>query len=299
MIKYSFIIPHFNIPELLVRCVESIPEREDIQVIIVDDCSPNVETYKEKFPKIFRKNVEFYTTSEGGSAGRARNVGIQHVKGKWMSFIDADDIYVPNFLNLLYPHYEDEEDILFYRAKSVYSDDLNKPSKRSIANQKIYDDFQITKNESKVRYDNSPLWGKFYRTEMIVKNHILCDETPFFNDAGFSLRAGIHAKKIKVMQDTIYLLTDRPGSLAHHYDNSKTMSLEECRIRFNVAYQNYLLAKKHDLPIKPNVQIHISHFRAYHKVAYIKLMCKLLISQPELVWAEILKSFRRRGRGLQ
>ncbi len=287
MIKFSFIIPHFNIPKLLIRCVESIPEREDIQVIIVDDCSPNAATYKEKFPKIFRKNVEFHTTSKGGSAGRARNVGIQYVKGKWMSFIDADDLYVSGFLDLLFPHYEDEEEILFFRTQSVYSNDLNKPSKRSIGNQKIYDDYLITKDESKIRYDNSPLWGKVYKTEMIVKNHILCDETPFFNDAGFSLRAGIQAKKIKVMQETIYLLTDRPGSLAHLYDNSKTMSLQECEIRFNVAYQNYKLAKEKGLAIKPNVQIHIDHFRAYHKLAYLKLMGKILFTQPELFYAEI------------
>lgn len=295
MIKYSFIIPHFNIPELLVRCVESIPEREDIQVIIVDDCSPNAATYKDKFPRIFRRNVELYSTDKGGSAGRARNVGIQHAKGKWLSFIDADDLFIPNLMEVLLPHYDDKEDILLFRTKSVYSDDLNKEAKRATWAQKIFDDYLITKDEAKIRYDYSPLWGKIYRTEMVLNNHILCDETPFSNDSGFSLRAGIQAKDIKVIQETIYLLTERTGSLAHLFNNSKSLSLEECNIRFNVAYQNYLLAKKNDLPIKPNVQIHISHFRAYHKAAYITLMCKLLISQPELVWAEILKQFRKRG----
>lgn len=295
MIKYSFIIPHFNIPELLVRCVESIPEREDIQVIIVDDCSPNAATYKDKFPRIFRRNVELYSTDKGGSAGRARNVGIQHAKGKWLSFIDADDLFIPNLMEVLLPHYDDKEDILLFRTKSVYSDDLNKEAKRATWAQKIFDDYLITKDEAKIRYDYSPLWGKIYRTEMVLNNHILCDETPFSNDSGFSLRAGIQAKDIKVIQETIYLLTERTGSLAHLFNNSKSLSLEECNIRFNVAYQNYLLAKKNDLPIKPNVQIHISHFRAYHKAAYITLMCKLLISQPELVWGEILKQFRKRG----
>ena len=44
-INYSIIIPHKNIPELLVRCLNSIPEREDIQVIVVDDCSDDADTY--------------------------------------------------------------------------------------------------------------------------------------------------------------------------------------------------------------------------------------------------------------
>lgn len=39
MYKYSIIIPHYNIPELLQRCLDSIPERDDVQVIVVDDNS--------------------------------------------------------------------------------------------------------------------------------------------------------------------------------------------------------------------------------------------------------------------
>ena len=39
MINYSFIIPHKDIPDLLRRCVASIPQRDDIEIIIVDDAS--------------------------------------------------------------------------------------------------------------------------------------------------------------------------------------------------------------------------------------------------------------------
>ena len=38
-IKYSIIIPHKNSPDLLKRCLESIPDRTDIQVVVVDDNS--------------------------------------------------------------------------------------------------------------------------------------------------------------------------------------------------------------------------------------------------------------------
>jgi len=41
MYNYSIIIPHYNIPELLMRCLKSIPKRDDIQVIVVDDGSPD------------------------------------------------------------------------------------------------------------------------------------------------------------------------------------------------------------------------------------------------------------------
>lgn len=41
-IKYSIIIPHKDIVQLLVRCLKSIPDTEDFQVIVVDDNSKNV-----------------------------------------------------------------------------------------------------------------------------------------------------------------------------------------------------------------------------------------------------------------
>lgn len=49
-INYSIIIPHYGIPELLGRCLRSIPERDDIQVIVVDDNSPDADTYMERVP---------------------------------------------------------------------------------------------------------------------------------------------------------------------------------------------------------------------------------------------------------
>jgi len=41
-IIYSIIIPHKNIPELLIRCIESIPSKNDIEIIVVDDNSDSI-----------------------------------------------------------------------------------------------------------------------------------------------------------------------------------------------------------------------------------------------------------------
>jgi glycosyltransferase involved in cell wall biosynthesis len=55
---YSVIIPHKNIPKLLQRCLDSIPQREDIQIIIIDDNSdPGIVDF-EHFPGLNRSNVE-------------------------------------------------------------------------------------------------------------------------------------------------------------------------------------------------------------------------------------------------
>jgi glycosyltransferase involved in cell wall biosynthesis len=49
-ITFSIIIPHKNTPELLQRCLASIPKREDIQIIVIDDNSDNTKVDFEYFP---------------------------------------------------------------------------------------------------------------------------------------------------------------------------------------------------------------------------------------------------------
>ena len=63
--NYSFIIPHHNLPELLKRCVSSIPKRDDVQIIIVDDNSdPSIVDF-DNFPFLGEKNVEVIFDKSG------------------------------------------------------------------------------------------------------------------------------------------------------------------------------------------------------------------------------------------
>ena len=68
MINYSIIIPHKNIPNLLQRCLDSIPNREDVQIIVVDDNSdPNIVDF-DKFHGLIICNVEVFFTNVGNVA---------------------------------------------------------------------------------------------------------------------------------------------------------------------------------------------------------------------------------------
>ena len=98
MFSYTIIIPHKNCPDLLKRCVDSIPVRDDVQIIVVDDNSD-----EDKKPSIERKGMEvvLLDASSSKGAGRARNVGLKHAKGKWLLFADADDYYTDNLSKFL------------------------------------------------------------------------------------------------------------------------------------------------------------------------------------------------------
>ena len=52
MTNYSFVIPHHNSPTLLNRCLDSIPQREDIEIIVVDDNSDADKKPQEDRPDV-------------------------------------------------------------------------------------------------------------------------------------------------------------------------------------------------------------------------------------------------------
>jgi glycosyltransferase involved in cell wall biosynthesis len=68
----SIIIPHRNIPELLKRCIDSIPITNNIEVIIVDDNSDDEIVDFTHFPGKERPNTQVIFTKKGKGAGYAR-----------------------------------------------------------------------------------------------------------------------------------------------------------------------------------------------------------------------------------
>lgn len=226
---FSIIIPHYNIPELLVRCINSIPLSEDIQVIVVDDCSPNSNKYIETYPELSRPYLEYYKTPQGGSAGRARNVGLEHAKGKWIAFVDADDLLTNNATSLLKKYKNRTEDVIYFQSQSVMCDDLRIPSPRNLF---LYhfDHYFKTGNEKPLRLEFDAPWGKLIKKSLIDKYQICFDEVRYSNDTYFSAAIGVYAKSIFVPNEILYIVTERTGSLT----SAKIKTIEEWKTRYNV-----------------------------------------------------------------
>ena len=77
--KYSIIIPHYRIPKLLRRCLCSVPKRNDLQVLVVDDNSgadivAQIREIEKDFPF-----VTFIYSETNGGGGRARNIGLRNI----------------------------------------------------------------------------------------------------------------------------------------------------------------------------------------------------------------------------
>lgn len=220
-ILYSIIIPHYNIPDLLSRCLRSIPERDDIQVIVVDDNSPGNENYRNQIKELSRKNVEFVVTKDGLGAGHARNVGLQYAKGTWIVFCDSDDFFDIDFPILLDEFSCDNHDVVYFNIKCC--DCYNTAHVYNNVNRlkKYYE----TGNELYIRICYTEPWGKFIKRSLIIDNGIDFQETKAHNDLLFSVKVGLLAKSIKVIDKILYWYVIREGSIGNQSGNESFVKL--------------------------------------------------------------------------
>ena len=245
MVNYSIIIPHYNIPDLLMRCLHSIPVRSDVQVIVVDDCSPGAEKYLEQYPELSRPCLEFYSTPKGGSAGRARNVGLDHAKGKWLIFADADDFFVEDIDSILDEYVNAEDEVIFFNFECVMSDDITKTAYSKALNFKSYFTDNNT-NESLFRCKLPMPWSKFIKTALVVQNNFRFDETHWSNDYFFSVNVGVKAKTIKICGETMYYNTERDGSLSQDFCQTREELITRADVAFRV--QEVIESSQYSLP---------------------------------------------------
>ena len=279
-INYSIIIPHYNIPNLLMRCLKSVPIREDVQVIVIDDCSPDADRYLKDYPELTRSYLEYYSTPQGGSAGRARNIGLDHAKGKWLIFLDADDLLSDDAEQILDETINRPEDLIFYNTICVMSDDLSKKSDRNFYSH-FFEEYAETHDDRYFRYSFHSLWGKVFKREFVETYKFRFDETRYSNDTYFALVTGHFAKQIAVINKPFFIVTERAGSLASSQFGEKRISLEECQTRFDVSLRTRLLRDQWGVKVFSFQLFELSEIMRHHYPwAYTKLLARLSITHP-------------------
>lgn len=100
MTKVSVIIPAFNAEQTIINSLNSVLVQqfeENFEIIVVDDGSK--DRTKDKIEPLLQNGKVHYFFQENGGAASARNYGIKKAKGKYIGFLDADDIYLPGMIS--------------------------------------------------------------------------------------------------------------------------------------------------------------------------------------------------------
>ena len=195
MPKISVISPVYNSAEFLPKLLDCLLNQtlSDIEIIFVDDCSPDnssdiIKKYNDPRIKLFRHDVNKYI-------GQARNTGIKHATGEYLYFIDPDDWIEYDFLEKLYTIAKNNNADI---AKGVY--------KLEPGGKVISMNGMIAKNKFNFHFT---LWTAIYKKAMIDKYNIrfkldvICGQLPMI----------YYANKIVTREDAIYHYVQRPSSV--------------------------------------------------------------------------------------
>ncbi len=286
-INYTFIIPHKNRPDLVERCVKSVPERDDIQIIVVDDNSD-----EGKKPSFMRTNLEIVLLDSANShgAGRARNVGLQLARGKWLLFADADDFYKEGFLNVLDKYKDSDIEVLYFSFE--YRDGNSLELLPDLPFRRYFDTFDGTSEMlDQIKYHHNVPWTKMVNREMVVEKGIFFEEVPNGNDIFFSMSVGYHAGSIAVEKTPLYVYLKNENSILT--TKNKPVNYHMCKITHRVKqneWYNHIGHKEWKVSITKEVLSHIRSSQTkvllileiikqlpniyVHRKEWIKLICK-------------------------
>lgn len=211
--KVTVIIPVFNAEKELKKALSSLTNQtlgfENIEVIIVDDKSNDntrrvIGEYMEKYSNV----VGVFLDENSGLPGKPRNIGIEYASADYISFLDADDEYLENALELLYKTIEEEGSdfvvgsyyINFGFDKlevSLLSSEDNKINLNPLSNQETFDKLSFNRFVAP--------WSKIFNKNLIVDNDIEFPYDSLCEDTYFYFKALINSKKVTVLpNDFVY-----------------------------------------------------------------------------------------------
>lgn len=278
MYNYTVIIPHKNCPDLLKRALDSVPLKDDIQVIIVDDNSDPSKVDFENFPGLNRPNTIVVFDKSGKGAGRARNIGLSKIENntKWVTFLDADDFFVENAADVFDEHKNSNAELIILHCNSVYSDTLL-PAERHLAREKKIE--LAKKDLNIVRFKDYGPVAKFISYDIIRQNSLFFEEIRVGNDSMFSVQLGACCKQIEISDNVLYVVTIREGSLVQQKD-IKTLEL-----RYNVAKNvNCFLKVLGKMKYRVNMFNLAYRFRPCGVVSFVKyFFCALADTTPKYI----------------
>lgn len=224
-VNYSVIVPYRDKYDLFVAAVESIPDRDDIQIIIVDNSV--VPLSQDRIPEKKSAGITYTTSSTTKGAGCARNVGLKHVKGRFLLFLDADDYFTEDAFDAFDRYVEEDYDIVFFNTTSKRLCD-GVISDRHKAYSKIVLDWDKSHNEDMMRYRWPVPWGKLFKSEFVLAGGFQFEEKPVHNDAWFSLITGHAAQRVWGDTSVVYVVTE--GNAGQSL--VKTVTRENSYIRY-------------------------------------------------------------------
>lgn len=216
----SVILPAYNAEKTIQLAIESVlcQTYQAWELIIIDDGSTDNTAIICKESEKNDNRIKYYQQRNEGPA-IARNRGINSAIGEYLSFIDADDTYSPDFLKNMVDaieHYNCDISICgFTKVSKTNSLVISQPFGNSILDETEYLKYFFKGNPGGV----ASLWTKLYRRDLIISRNILLDaKMKHGEDWKFNIELLTSGKtKIVAIDRPLYNYFDTQNSITKSY----------------------------------------------------------------------------------
>lgn len=233
----SVVIPMFNSAKFIAQTLESLVNQTmtDFEVVVVDDCSTDnsvevVESFSERFGR--RLHV-IKLAKNNGAPAIPRNIGIQFARGKYIAFLDNDDLFTKTALEELTALAEEHQaDVVnmpaFFQAEDNGSnlEELLNPANHKIKscqwqNTSLQKDVIVFPNNIADRVKfwhgnkfNWATWATFVKRDFWISNQIRFPDMPVSDDMLANFACLCFAQKILSVPNIVYIHRKRLDSIS-------------------------------------------------------------------------------------
>lgn len=196
-LKLSIIVPVYNVEKYLERCVDSLLyqdiDKSEYEIILINDGSTDRSYEIAQQLKSKHGNIVLLSQENKGQSA-ARNVGLDIARGKYIMFVDSDDILEPNVLkNLVVVSEKNSLDLCFYSTVFEYEDGRKRWEKQTkFKEETVYDGEYLVLNGMNI----SSVWQCLFSHTFLVNSQVRFYEGIIHEDVDFCFRLFPLAKKV-------------------------------------------------------------------------------------------------------
>jgi glycosyltransferase involved in cell wall biosynthesis len=223
----SFIVPFYNNEDFVVASLSSLFNQigDDIEVVIIDDGSTDasVERVRQLLGKQQHPHVTFISQKNGGIAN-ARNVGLHHAQGRYITFLDGDDLLSDDYLGILRPLLiADEDDLIDFNYQKFTNVPPMQPA-ATTAHRSLYDFAHHGLACLTPLFANSMwhLWSRVYRRSLLEGESF--ENGRRYEDVIFTPFQYFKTQKIAHLDHVLYFYRDNSHGITR---NVKAKDIED------------------------------------------------------------------------